>query len=629
MRISLVQAGAWQSAIESMPLGIGYLKAVLDTDSELSGEVEVTLRNFRGDARQSEMVRALFADGLPDILGFSVFGWNYHQFAALAETFKQLNPRGLVVFGGNHVAYQADRTFRLFPQVDVVVNGEGEITFRDIVHRRLLDPRDTDFSTVRGLSVRDGARVLTTPDQDRIEQLDAIPSPFLSGTIPMTDAHGNFRYDVALMETNRGCPYKCAFCYWGGAVGQRMRAFSRDRMRAELDLWGYYRVPTVVLCDSNFGMLEADEEFVEDLIATRQRYGYPRALETSWAKNKSERFHRIVTRLRDHGFKSSFTLSLQTLSDTALSQMQRRNMKVNQWEPLVEWLTDAGLDCFAELIWGAPGETVASFLEGYDRLAHRVPRIAVYPLLLLPNTTYHQNRDELGFVTLRGESDDFEYVLANNSATFAEHLDMQRFMLWARVLGEHQYFRELWRPLREVAGVSQSAVITSVRDWIDASEAPAAREFSAWIPTVAESPAVARALRDLYEKPELAQVLRQWWTTTIVPRFPSPWRRFAAELYDYQVWCRPVYVPPTSAPPPDWTTETEAGEQIYRSAPVPFRYDVREVVADLAAGRIEPPAPKPTTYVFTAQPGYYHNLENHEVGAHFLATPVADVPVER
>lgn len=618
--ISLVQQGAWDMPLDSMPLAIGYLKAGLDTDPELSAEVDVRLHNFRGGARLSDMARELFSGKIPDIVAFSVLGWNYHSFACLAETYKQLNPHGLVVFGGNHVAYQAQRLFRQYPPVDVIVNGEGEITFRNIVARTILDGSDPDLSRVAGLSLRDSGTVLTTPDQDRIVELDSIPSPFLTGTIPMTDANGHFRYDVALMETNRGCPYKCSFCYWGGAVGQRVRSFSRARLRAELDYFGFHHVPTVVLCDANFGMLEADEEFVEDLIAVRHRYGYPRGLETSWAKNKSSRFHRIVTMLKQHGFKSSFTLALQTLADEALTEMQRRNMKVNQWEPLVEWLAGEGLDCYAELIWGAPGETVASFLEGYDRLASKVARIAVYPLLLLPNTAYTENRQEHGFVTVRGESDDFEYVLATRSASLAEHLQMQRFMLWARVLGENQFFRHLWRPLREIAGLGQSAVITSVQEWFDASTEPVVASFSARLPAIAESPAVTRMLRELYGQPQLAVTVEDWWRDSIVPCFPEDWWPFAAELYEYEQWCRPVYLPPNTPPPVGWY-ESVDGERCYTSRPVTFSYDMQAVLADLRTTSAPPPEPSTTTYVFQAPIGFFDHLDNHETGAHYVAQP--------
>lgn len=176
---------------------------------------------------------------------------------------------------------------------------------------------------------------------------------------------------------------------------------------------------TVVLCDANFGLLPSDAEFVEDLIATRDRYGFPQALETSWAKNKSKIFYEIVRTTARAGMRSSFTLALQTLSDSALDAMNRRNMKVNEWEDLAEWLSQEGLDCDAELIWGAPGETVESFADGYDRLSKYVSRIAVYPLLL-PNTDYAEKKQEYGIVSVRGDDDDFEYVLAHQTMTFAE-----------------------------------------------------------------------------------------------------------------------------------------------------------------------------------------------------------------
>ncbi|MFH5232798.1 KedN5 family methylcobalamin-dependent radical SAM C-methyltransferase [Antrihabitans spumae] len=621
-RIVLVQQASWDNSMESIPLAIGYMKAVLENDADIADEIDVTLQNFQGGARLADMARAIFSENLPDVIGFSVLGWNIYQFGALAETFKQLNPDGLVVFGGNHVANQAERVFTLHSYVDVVVNGEGEITFRNIVAEVLRSGRAPDLSSIPGLSVRNGSKILTTREQERLTDLDVVPSPFLSGAIPMVNAKGEFRYDVALMETNRGCPYRCAFCYWGGAVGQKVRAFSRERLREELDMFGFYQVPTVCLCDANFGMLESDETFVEDLIDTFRRYGYPRGVETSWAKNKSARFHRIVTMLKEHGLKSSFTLSLQTLADDALTEMQRRNMKVNQWEPLVNWLSDEGLDCYAELIWGAPGETVSSFLSGYDRLAEKVSRIAIYPLMILPNTTYSQERERHGFVTVRGDADDFEYVLANKSASLTEHLRMQRFMLWARILSEHQFFRHVWRPLRMIAGMTQSGVIESVRSWFDASSTPAAAQLVDGLPAIADFHAATRALRDIYASAELRASFGEWWTTIAAPRFPVQWRDFVDDLYRFEEWSRPVYAPSVSTIPSGWSLVENADKPSYRSIEIALSYDIEVVLDNLASGDPTPPRPCPTTYIFQAPTGFIDNIENHEIAAYYVAEPV-------
>lgn len=616
--------------LESMPLAAGYLKATLDSDPDITSQAHISIHNFRGGAQLPEMAKSLFSDRVPDVLAFSVLGWNYRTFGSLAETYKQLRPDGLVVFGGNHVAYQQDRVFHDFPAVDVVVNGEGEFVLRDIVRATLGCRSKPDFDGIGGLAQRrhDGS-VNVTAERDRIADLDLVPSPFLTKSIPMSDGAGRFLYDVSLMETNRGCPYKCAFCYWGGAVGQRVRSFSRARLNAELDFFGFYQVPTIVLCDANFGMLEADEEFVEDLIKVKERYGYPHALETSWAKNKSSRFHRIVRELRRHGLKSSFTLALQTLSDTALSDMNRKNMKVNQWDDLASWLSDEGLDCYAELIWGAPGETPQSFMDGYDTLAEKVPRIAVYPLLLLPNTDYIENRDKHGFVTLRGESDDFEYVLATRSAPLSEHLEMHRFIFFARIFSENQYFRHVWGPARVLAGIRHSEVIRSVMEWFERSTDSAASSFLTLVPTLAESPAVARGVRALYGSAALSDVLTRWWAEEMIPRFPDSWQEFAAELFRYEGWTRPRYTPPAAPPATDWCVDPTDSQHYYLSRPVTFGFIMPDILATIGTSsptepalRSRPPTSTEWQVRFRALKGFYDHCDNHETAVHYSANPV-------
>ncbi|MGW7518205.1 KedN5 family methylcobalamin-dependent radical SAM C-methyltransferase [Streptomyces sp. NPDC054796] len=617
LKIGLVQQSAWDLPIDSMPLAAGYLKALLDADADLSPEVDVRIHNLRGGSSVTDMARSIFEDDVPDVLAFSVLGWNYRNFAHLAELHKQLKPDGHTVFGGNHVSHQAKKVFRECPTVDIIVNGEGELTFRDLITALLKDRKEPDLTSTPGLSFRtpDG-EFTTTEDRARIDDLDVLPSPFLTGAIPLLDHNGHFPYEFALLETNRGCPYKCSFCYWGGATGQRVRSFSRERLAAELDLFGFHKVPTVFLCDANFGMLEADEEFTEDLLRVNEKYGFPAALEANWAKNKSQRFHRIVRTLRDRGFKSSFTLALQTLSDEALTDMKRRNMKLNQWEELADWLADEGMESFVELIWGAPGETTESFFEGYDRLAEKVPRIAVYPLLLLPNTAYSEQRELHGFVTLRGQSDDFEYVLANRSSTFAENLSMQRFMYLARILGENQFFKRLWHPARLLGGMTQTQVIKSLMRWIDDSSHPSVAAFRASFPVLAESPAVANGHRMLYGDPALEAEIARWWAEEIVPRFPAEWAAYGAHLYTFEHWSRPVYQPPGSELPAGWRVE---GEE-YVSDPVAFPFHAAEALGRIAAGDTVPPDPDDVVYEFRGLRGFYQHLDNHETGAHYFAS---------
>jgi radical SAM C-methyltransferase len=617
----LVQQGVWDMPKESMPLAVGYLKAAALADDAIRDEMELRIFNFNGGDSVTNVAEELFSQGRPDILAFSVLGWNYYAFGHLAETFKQLVPGGWVVFGGNHVANQGARVFRQFPAVDVVVNTEGEFVFRELLLAYLAGRSPHELHYITGISFPTGnGQVCTTPDRERIQDLDTVPSPFLSGAIPLTDRHGEFRYDVALIETNRGCPYKCAFCYWGGAVGQKMRSFSRARLQAELEIFAYHKVHTIVLCDSNFGMQAKDLEFMEDVIRTRERFGYPRAVEGSWAKNKSKVFYEIVRRMKAEGMQSSFTLALQTLNDSTLEQMQRRNMKLNEWEDLVHWLRREGMDCYAELIWGAPGETPESFFEGYDRLARYMTRIAVYPLLLLPNTEYANARERFGFTTVRGEHDDFEYVLSNNTMTIEQNLEMKQFILWARSMAEHLVFRHIWTPLRELAGMTQSMVVRRLLQWFDDASHPAAVRLAAVAARVRRQPsAVPTFLREFYGEPAIDDLLAAWWREVMAPDLPAAHADFLTEVFHYDCLTRPIFDMPGAGG--SYQSDLEivevAGEQYYCRPGLRLGYDVPGILRRFQREEEWQIEPRPNEVTIYCKAGFHQYYANHEEGIYF------------
>ncbi|MFC3994768.1 KedN5 family methylcobalamin-dependent radical SAM C-methyltransferase [Nocardiopsis sediminis] len=620
LNVTLVQQGVWHMSKESMPLASGYMAAAVQANERLNRDCRVSIENFPGDATPWEMAVRLLESGAPDVVGFSVLGWNVRQFSAVAEAVKRANPRAVVVFGGNHVANQAERVFRTCPQVDIVVNGEGEFTIQEIIGA-VLD--GTGFEAIAGISLpRPGGAVATTPQRARIDDLDSIPSPILTGVLPLLDDGGRFRYDVALMETNRGCPYHCSFCYWGGAVGQRVRCFSRERLRAELVELAKARAETVVLCDANFGMLPQDMAFVETLIEVRERYGYPLALETSWAKNKNALFFRIVRLMRDAGLQSSFTLALQTLDDEALDGMNRRNMKINRWKELAEWLADEGVDAYAELIWGAPGETPESFLAGYDELSRYVSRIAAYPLLLLPNTDYTERRDLYGFVTVRGERDDFEYVLAHKGMSLADNLRMQRFLFWARLLGENLVLRNLFPVVREVCGMRQSEAILSLAGFAEVQDLPGARLLTQSAENCTADPdSLAPALEYCFTSAEFDRTVLRWCEEALAGRVPGPWREAVAEVARFDLETRPLPEPAgrgfTDARLRD--IDGVAHWVVHRD----YRYDVPGLVRAASAGALadKPPERADTRFRFAFRHGFAELAAstNHEETAHYIA----------
>ncbi|MGW5675011.1 KedN5 family methylcobalamin-dependent radical SAM C-methyltransferase [Streptomyces sp. NPDC003860] len=609
-RVLLVQQGVWGNSASSMPLAVGYLKSYAEADARVRRSMDIAIRNYPGDAGVNAMARDLLRDGSPDVLCFSVLGWNYRPFGAIAETFKQINPRGWVIFGGNHVAHQGERVFREFPQVDVVVNGEGELVFRELMTGYLDGAHPRELHGVSGISfLEEDGKQITTAERERIDDLEILPSPILTGAVPLLDANGRFAYDYALMETNRGCPYKCSFCYWGGATGQKMRAFSRERLREELECLGRAGAEVVMLADSNFGLMRQDEEFVDDLLRVRSRYGYPKRIETSWAKNKSAGFYRIMDKMKRSGMHSAFILALQTMDENVLDLMQRRNMKLNEWENLVSWLIEHDINPYLELIWGAPGETIDSFLRGYDRAAKHTPFIAVHPLMLLPNTEYHNKREEYGLVTVRGERDDFEYVLSHDTMTLQENERMLRFICWNRVLARSLCLHNVWTALRELAGVSQSSVILAFSDWMETTEDPDARQMHALArPTNSASEMTDARVWQLLT----TRLLHRWWAEAMRPRVPEPLRPLLDEVFRYDLMCHPVRPEETGSDAGDRLPIVErGGEQWYLRSDVTFAYPVPELVAALRRGEEVSTEPALHTTTFYYRTGFGGDLQHY------------------
>lgn len=630
VRVSLVDQGVWKMNTVSMPLALGYIKAAAYADPAIRSATDIQICSFRGSATAPEIARALFFHKPPDILAFSIFGWNQYRFASVAETYRQLKPDGWIVVGGTHVANQAERLCRLYPQIDVVANGEGEFIFADLLRAYLAGISKNELDHIQGISFQRDGCVVTTAERPRIANLDDIPSPFLEGVLPLRDKDGKPIYGVALLETNRGCPYQCAFCYWGGAVGQRVRSFSRDRLRAELELFAREGVESIALCDANLGLLHQDEVFVDDVIRVKERYGYPLNIEASWAKNKRDRFYRIVRKMKRAGLKSSFTLSLQSLDRGALKLMHRENMKLNEFEDLARWLRAEGLDTYAELIWGLPGQTSDSFIAGYDRISEFTSRIATYPHLLLPNTDFYRNRAAHGLVTVRHEEFDFEYVVSHPDVTIEQNAVMHQFLFWARVVAENAIFRNIWGPLRKLASIRQSQVLMSLDKWVGRQTDDLVRglwECRQEMVRTMDSARVHSGIRYFYYQRALAARLQSWWQEEIIPAVPEHLRAFFTELFRYEIWTLPI--PEDSDLASELTTVSLDGKAYFERDAGVFHFDMPALLrsidsaapCDLAAG---PPRSETLYY----RVGFADCIDSHELVIRYSGKTMAELTRE-
>jgi hypothetical protein len=310
------------------------------------------------------------------------------------------------------------------------------------------------------LAFRLGDRIVRTPDRPRIENLDDIPSPYLTG---LFDAFGAAGTQSAVLETNRGCPYGCTFCDWGSATTQRIRKFSQDRVFEEVEWCGRHGIETIGLADANFGIFERDVSIAEKMGEVRRRRGFPRHIGVTYAKNSIKNLKPIVKTFGDAGVIAYGLLSLQSMDQDTLGTIQRSNIKTEKYDELAQEFRLAGLPLFIELMMGLPGSTLASFRDDLQQSIDREVIAKVYPTVVLVNSPMNEPayRRTHGIEAVPGS-------VVTSAATFTreDYTRMEKLRRVFYLLEKFGVLRHVARMVRQETGLREMAFYE--RLWDDA-----------------------------------------------------------------------------------------------------------------------------------------------------------------
>lgn len=365
---------------------------------------------LRANAEQSEVVREHFAfapflfhndrlDRLvdryeePAVAAFSSLMWNAQLSLRVAEQVKRRYPNCLVVFGGANVPHRPEAFLQRYPFIDVTVRGEGESPFRAILERLAAanGAADVDLDGLAGTSWRTpgGGFRHAEVDQAFQKDLDLYPSPYLEGYYDeLFHRHPELQFQ-AIIETNRGCPFQCTFCYWGkGGMSRKYRFHGIDRVKAEIDWMAAKKIKYVFNADSNFGMHRRDMEIAEHLVQSKQRTGFPHKFRTCYGKNTDEKIFAIGKLFHEHGLEKGITISYQSVDAQVQKNIKRDNIKLECARELQRKFNDLGVPVYTELILGLPGESYRSWVDGVDRvLASGLKnQLFMYICQVFPNT---------------------------------------------------------------------------------------------------------------------------------------------------------------------------------------------------------------------------------------------------
>ena len=371
-------------AANTFPLGISYVAAY--AAEHLGDEIDFQIFKYPQDF--SEYLET----NTPDIACFSAFSWNVRLAHAFAAQIKKAAPDTICVFGGPNFPSikeeQAEFLAKL-PAIDCYFEYEGEtalveffqaIKAMDFDWHRFKQDRATT-SNIRYLV--DGELVVGAIGP-KIRDMAELPSPYLNG-------HFDKCFDDVLipaMQTTRGCPFTCTFCWEGGDYFDKVGRFSHERVTAELNYIAERvgNVPDLQITDANFGMFKQDKDTARVIadIKANHKNNWPKSILAATAKNHKERTIEIVEMLGD---TMPPTAAVQSTDEKILDNIHRTNVSLDALISLAKAVEKEGGQSESEMILCLEGDNkTAHFKTVCDMLDANMTFIRMYQFMMLPGT---------------------------------------------------------------------------------------------------------------------------------------------------------------------------------------------------------------------------------------------------
>lgn len=357
------------------PLGLMYIQSYLKS----KGYTNVKLHDFRGTGdRKAERIIREYG---PDIVGISCLTSYRMNSIRLAEITKKVNPKTTVVLGGIHATLMYKQILENFPAVDILVLGEGEITFYELT--KTIE-ENSDISKVASIAYRDSRNeIVVNSSREMIRNLDDIPFPCYDD-VTAEDYPGHETYQGNIVSS-RGCTFSCQFCSTSRFWGRRWRARSAKNVVDEIEwlienqgIKGFFFWDDIFSIDKK-RVIEICKEIIN------RKLGIQWGMETRADCVSKEMFEWI----KKAGCEK-VKIGVESGSDTILRNINK-GVSIDENRKALSWAKEVGFKVNLLLMVGNPGETWGTIDES-KRLIHETEpdNITISILYIYPGTPIYE-----------------------------------------------------------------------------------------------------------------------------------------------------------------------------------------------------------------------------------------------
>lgn len=317
----------------------------------LAEEAEVSLAEYTINHQMEQILQDIYKRK-PDVIGFSCYIWNISYVKMILADIKKVLPDVKIWAGGPEVSYHAEAFLKEEQAVDLVMMGEGEITFAHFL-KALLEGED--LKQVPGLMLRNDDSTFTDTGFRQVMDMSQIPFPY--AFMDMKE----LEYRIIYYESSRGCPFSCAYCL--SSIDKKLRFRSLGLVLPELEWFLQAKVPQVKFVDRTFNCKKSHAmaiwQYIRDHDNGITNFHFEIAADLL---DKDELD--LLSTMRpglvqlEIGVQSTNEKTLETIRrKTDIGEIRQITAAINSWHNIHQHL---------DLIAGLPWEDIESFKKSFN-----------------------------------------------------------------------------------------------------------------------------------------------------------------------------------------------------------------------------------------------------------------------
>jgi len=314
----------------------------------------------------------------PDMIGFSCYIWNYGLVKQIVRELRKIRPDLPICLGGPEASFEYESLFAENPAVNLVMVGEGEATFKELLEESLKC-----YADILG---DDLGRVDTRKFLQKIEDLE------IPGTATVKGFHGEraplsmneipFYYDrlspeeeaanahrIVYYESSRGCPFRCSYCL--SSIDKTLRFRNIELVKQELQFFLDRKVPQVKFIDRTFNCNPGHALAIWKYIIENDNGVTNFHFEIA-ADLINEEELAVLKQMRPGLVQ--LEIGVQTTNETTLTAIRRKADLALLKDAVAKVRSFGNIHQHLDLIAGLPYEDLSSFRKSFEEVYEMQPQ---------------------------------------------------------------------------------------------------------------------------------------------------------------------------------------------------------------------------------------------------------------